>query len=102
MQPSGVRGPGVTGADGLDRLRGRLRFRSWHRGTLESDLLLGRFADAHMGQLDAGQLDRLDALLETPDADLYGWIVGREPPPPAHDNDVLRLLRAFVGGAVSD
>lgn len=75
--------------------RKRLRFRSWHRGTRESDLILGRFADAYLAGFGAVQLDRYEALLECADADLYDWVVGRAPPPPAHDHDVTRLLLAF-------
>ena len=41
--------------------RKRLSFRSWHRGTRESDLILGRFADAHLATFDDGQLDRYEA-----------------------------------------
>jgi len=38
--------------------RNRLLFKSWHRGTQESDLILGRFADAHLADLDSAQLER--------------------------------------------
>src|SRR5262249_44744828 len=38
--------PGMT--DPLEIQRRRLRFRSWHRGTREADLILGRFADTHL------------------------------------------------------
>jgi antitoxin CptB len=40
-------------------------------------------------------LDRYEALLECPDADLFDWISGRSAPPPEHDSDVTRLLLAF-------
>ena len=78
-----------------DIRRKRLLFRSWHRGTRESDLILGRFAEAHLAALDAGQLDRYEALLDCADADLWDWVAGRAPPPPEHDHDVTRLLLAF-------
>jgi len=73
--------------------RKRLRFRSWHRGTRELDLLLGRFADRHMASLTSQQLDRYEALIDEPDPDIYSWISGRESPPTAHDNDVLKLIQ---------
>ena len=72
--------------------RKRLRFRSWHRGTREVDLLLGPFADRHLPELTPRQLDRYEALLGENDANLYDWITGRAPPPPDHDSDVLRLI----------
>ena len=78
-----------------DIRRKRLSFRSWHRGTRESDLILGRFADAHLAAFDDGQLDRYEALLECADADLFDWITGRAAPPPEHDHDVTRLLLSF-------
>ena len=67
-------------------------FRSWHRGTRETDLILGHFAEAHLADFDAGQLDRYEALLECNDADLFDWVSGRAAPPAAQDHDVMRLL----------
>lgn len=78
-----------------DIRRKRLMFRSWHRGTRESDLILGRFAEAHLAGFDAAQLDRWEALLECADADLFDWASGQAPPPAALDHDVMRLLLAF-------
>ncbi len=75
--------------------RKRLMFRSWRRGTRESDLILGRFAEAHLARFDRAQLDRYEALLECADADLFDWVSGQEPPPPALDHDVMRLLLSF-------
>ena len=85
-----------TGGDPLRVRRKQLRFRSWHRGTREADLLLGRFADAHLAGMDAGQLARFEALLELPDPDLVDWLTGRLPRPAGHDNDVAALLSRFT------
>jgi antitoxin CptB len=78
-----------------DIRRKRLTFRSWHRGTRESDLILGRFADAHLAGFDDDQLDRYEALLECADADLFDWVSGRAEPPPEHDHDVTRRLVSY-------
>jgi antitoxin CptB len=75
--------------------RARLLFRSWHRGTQESDLLLGSFADSCLAGLDTSQLRRFEALLECSDPDLFEWILGGGVPPAEHDHDVLRLLCAY-------
>jgi antitoxin CptB len=75
--------------------RKRLLFRSWHRGTRESDLILGRFADHHLATFDDGQLDRYEVLLDCPDADIFDWASGRAAPPPEHDHDVTRLLLSY-------
>jgi antitoxin CptB len=75
--------------------RKRLLHQSRYRGRLESDLLLGGFASAHLAGLDRAQLDRYEALLAESDQDLFAWISGQEPVPPRHDNDVFHRLRAF-------
>jgi antitoxin CptB len=75
--------------------RRRLRFRSWHRGTREADLMLGRFADVHLAQFSSDQLDRYAALLEKSDPEIYDWITGRAPVPRDFDTDVFRLLKSF-------
>ena len=83
------------GGESLESRRKRLRFRSWHRGMREMDLLMGSFADAHVPNFDEDRLDRYEALLELSDPDLYNWMTDREPVPEEHDNDVMRLLMRF-------
>lgn len=78
-----------------DLRKKRLLFRSWHRGTRESDLILGRFAEAHLARFGAAQLDRYEALLECSDAEIFDWVAGRAPVPAPHDHEVTRLLLAF-------
>jgi antitoxin CptB len=75
--------------------RRRLLFRSWNRGTQESDLILGSFSEQSLASLDSVQLDRLEALLDCSDPDLFDWIYGAVAPPAQHDHDVIRLLRDF-------
>ena len=75
--------------------RKRLVHQSRYRGRLEGDLLLGRFAERHLAELDRVQLDRYEALLGESDQDLLAWISGQAPVPARHDHDVFRLLRTF-------
>ena len=51
--------------------RKRLLYRSWHRGTREMDLLLGRFAECNLPTFSARQVELYEALLEYGDNDLY-------------------------------
>lgn len=81
--------------DELEKLRKQLRFRSWHRGTKELDLLMGPFADAHLDDLDAEGLRIYADLLLEPDPDVYTWIVEQTPPPADKDNPVLRMIIDF-------
>ena len=76
-----------------EKRRKRLYFQCHHRGSKESDLLLGGFARAHLSTLSEDQLDRLEALLANDDADIYGWLTGRLPIPETHDDDVMALLK---------
>jgi antitoxin CptB len=93
ISPGGDRqGQPVTSPS--DIRRKRLLFRSWHRGTRESDLILGRFADANLAGFDDMQLDLFEALLDCADADIFDWVAGRALPPPEHDHGVTRLLLA--------
>ena len=73
----------------------KLKYRAWHRGFVEADLILGPFADAHLEILDASELEQLAALLDQPDHDLYAWIIGQAEPPAAFDLPVLALIRQF-------
>ncbi len=65
----------------MDARLSKLRYRAWHRGFREADLILGPFADLHVERLDADQLDDFEQLLEQPDQDLFGWIIGQTAPP---------------------
>jgi antitoxin CptB len=82
-------------SEGLDERRRRLLFRAWRRGVREMDLIVGRFADAHIGNLDNGALDDFEHLIEAPNADLYAWVSGEAAIPKDYDTPVLAKLKAF-------
>jgi antitoxin CptB len=82
-------------SDGLDLRRRRLLYRSWHRGTREMDLIMGRFADAVIGELTEAEVEELERLSEVADGELYAWISGERPVPASYDGGVFRRLRAF-------
>ncbi len=85
-------------SEGLDARRRRLLFRAWRRGVRETDLLIGRFADAQIDTLDAAQLDDFEKLIEASNADLYAWVVGAGNVPADYDTTVLSKLRTFHKG----
>lgn len=84
---------GLEDADAIRRRR--LRFRAWHRGMREVDLILGRFADAHLDDLDANELAAFEALLDVPDPTLLAWVTGEEPVPEDQRSPFLTRLIAF-------
>jgi antitoxin CptB len=77
-------------------LRKQLLFRSWHRGTREMDLILGRFAEKHLAGMARGQLDGYARLLENSDPDLYNWLTGREPLPAGVGEELWQRLMASL------
>ncbi len=60
----------------LNERRKRLLYRCWHRGTREMDLILGRFADAHIANLTDEELDDFEHLIGLPDPDIYAALIG--------------------------
>ncbi len=80
----------------LEIRRKRLRFRAWHRGTQELDLIMGPFADRFLAGFDAGELDQFESLLQLPDPMVYDWVAGRSQPPCELESPVLRQLFTYV------
>ena len=81
--------------DELTVIRRKLRFRAWHRGTREADLIMGQFADAHIESMDRQALNWSSALLEAEDLDVYNWVIGKEAVPAEYDNELTAQLLAF-------
>lgn len=85
-----------TMTETADHKRKRLLFRSWHRGTRELDLVMGRFAEAHLDGMDEAELELYDRILSHPDPDLYNWITAQEPVPANYMDPVMeKLLKAL-------
>ncbi|KFC70310.1 hypothetical protein FG93_02760 [Bosea sp. LC85] len=87
-------GSSRTSAD-LDPRRRKILFRAWHRGMRETDLIMGRFADAEIGTLSDVELDEFEQLIEVLDRDLLSWITGEAEVPENYDTAVFRRLKAF-------
>jgi antitoxin CptB len=79
----------------MDDRRKKLKFRAWRRGFREIDLILGRFADRRLAELDDAGLDAFEALLDAPDQEVYLWIIEGTPVPAEYDTPTLALIRAF-------
>jgi antitoxin CptB len=82
-------------SEGLDARRRRLLFRCWHRGMREMDLVLGRFADAHLASLNDGDLGQLERWLDVPDQQIFAWVNGMEPTPAEFNTALFRRLGEF-------
>ena len=77
----------------IEKKRKQLIFRSHHRGMKEMDLIMGSFADTHVGGFDERALAQYEELLQNNDPDLYNWITGKENAPANVVSDVFELLK---------
>ncbi len=77
-----------------DQRRRRILFRATHRGTHETDILVGGFVAARLDQFTDAELDAVEEVMELPDADLADWLTGRRPIPPDVDTPMLQAIRA--------
>lgn len=75
----------------------RLLFRATHRGTHETDLLVGGFVASRIDALTEAEMDALEQVMELPDTDLADWLIGRRPIPAESDSAMLRAMRAAAG-----
>lgn len=79
----------------MDARRRRLKFRCWHRGIREMDLVLGRFADAELARLSDAELDELETWLEIPDQRMFAFVNGAEAATPEVDTALFHRLLDF-------
>lgn len=77
-----------------ERLK-KLVFRANHRGLKELDVILGQFAQAHLTELTPEEVGQFERILETPDPQVYAWLMGTEDVPADQDSPVLAKLKAF-------
>lgn len=76
----------------------RLQMRASHRGIKEMDLILGGWAERHLGQADDATLDAFEALMAEADHDLYAWLTGQAEAP-AILRPFLSVLTAEIDAA---
>ena len=82
-------------SEGLDPRRRRLKFRLWHRGIREMDMVLGGFADAELAGLPDSDLSEVEGWLDVPDQQMFAWVNGAETPPPEVETPLFQKLRTF-------
>ena len=86
---------GAGMSDELETIRRKLRFRSLRRGTKESDLVIGGFADRYLHVLNKDQLRQFEELLDENDQDVLSWVIDMTPPPDRFNGEVLEMIRNF-------
>jgi antitoxin CptB len=79
----------------------RLLYRAMHRGFKEADIVVGRFAEAHLAGMTEAETEEFRLLLEVPDQELYAWIIRRSEAPANYRGPVLEKMQAFdVAGTI--
>lgn len=81
--------------DELEHRRKKLKFRAWHRGIKEMDLILGKYADEYLPQMSTAQMDQFSVLLKQADDEMYKWVSGALEVPEEFDNDIMKTLKSF-------
>ena len=71
----------------------RLRFRAWHRGTKEADLMIGGFFDTHAAGWNDEQIGWFEALMNEQDVDIMAWAVGTQPIPESWQGAMMSAMQ---------
>ncbi|MES2988950.1 MAG: succinate dehydrogenase assembly factor 2 [Pseudomonadota bacterium] len=74
----------------------RLRFRSWHRGIKEADLLIGGFFDKYSEDWNEEERNLFEELLEEQDVDIMAWAIGAAPVPPRYAGTIMTALKTLT------
>ena len=77
----------------MDEVLRALKYRAWHRGTREADMLVGGFFDAHHATWDAHDRALFAALLTETDVDIMAWAIGTQPAPERYQGPMIDALR---------
>jgi antitoxin CptB len=72
-----------------------LIYKSWHRGSKETDILLGDFAKAKIYNLNDQELKIYTELIEENDWDIYEWILNEKVEIPLKYTQIILKIRAF-------
>ena len=77
----------------MDELMRALRYRAWHRGTREADMMIGGFFDAHHAGWDEHESALFAALLCETDVDIMAWGIGTQPVPERYSGSMMDAFR---------
>ena len=79
----------VPGDDDLKALR----YRAWHRGTREADMMIGGFFEAHRDSWDEATRDLFAALLDETDVDIMAWAIGTQAVPERFAGPMMEAMQ---------
>ena len=79
----------------------RLRFRAWHRGTKEADLLIGGFFDRYSESWSDADIVWFEALIHEDDVDIMAWAIGTASPPDRASGPMMAAMQRLDYVAVA-
>lgn len=71
----------------------RLRFRSWHRGTKEADLMIGGFFDRYGSGWSDAEIDWYETLLSEEDVEIMAWVIGTMAVPERYQGPMMQAMQ---------
>ena len=71
----------------------RLRFRAWHRGTKEADLLIGGYFDRLSAGWDMVAIDWFEELLAEEDVEIMAWALGTMEVPARYQGAMMERMQ---------
>ena len=71
----------------------RLKFRAWHRGVREADLLVGGYFDRWHDSWSDAETAWFEALLEEQDVDVLAWATGTAAVPARWQGEMMTRLQ---------
>lgn len=74
----------------------RLKFRAWHRGIKEADLLVGGFFDRYSEGWSEAERNLFEELLEEQDVDIMAWAIGAAPVPPRYAGTLMTDMKTLT------
>jgi antitoxin CptB len=90
FSPVGLFARGVAYMDEVSRA---LKYRAWHRGTREADMMIGGFFDAHHATWGAHERALFAGLLTETDVDIMAWAIGTQAAPERYQGPMMDALR---------
>ena len=77
----------------MDEVLRALKYRAWHRGTREADMMVGGFFDTHHATWGPHDRALFAALLMETDVDIMAWAIGTQPVPERYEGPMMDALR---------
>ena len=76
------------------RLR-RLKFRAWHRGVREADMMVGGYFNRWQGDWNDEEIAWFEALMDEQDVDIMAWAMGKAAVPERWQGEMMTRLQAL-------